>query len=62
MVTCDLLDLQEFLDVRDADDARYYTNGKDLDGSRLIVEFARRVSIMYFFNHLICKTIILFLA
>jgi hypothetical protein len=38
--------LQEFLDARDADDARHYTNGKDLDGSRLIVEFARRVSIM----------------
>lgn len=37
--------LQEFLDARDADDARHYTNGKDLDGSRLIVEFARRVSI-----------------
>ncbi|KAG0554275.1 hypothetical protein KC19_12G078600 [Ceratodon purpureus] len=32
----------EFLDARDADDARHYTNGKDLDGSRLIVEFARR--------------------
>lgn len=39
--------LQEFLDARDADDARHYTNGKDLDGSRLIVEFARRVSNSY---------------
>ena len=39
--------LQEFLDARDADDARHYTNGKDLDGSRLIVEFARRVSIIH---------------
>lgn len=45
----DILILQEFLDIQDADDARYYTNGKDLDGSRLIVEFARRVSIEYFF-------------
>lgn len=41
--------LQEFIDARDADDARHYVNGKDFDGNRLIVEFARRVSIgMYF--------------
>ncbi len=35
--------LQEFSDSRDADDARHYLNGKDFDGNRLIVEFARRV-------------------
>jgi arginine/serine-rich splicing factor 7 len=33
----------EFSDSRDADDARHYLNGKDFDGNRLIVEFARRV-------------------
>uniref|UniRef100_A0A7I4APK4 Uncharacterized protein n=1 Tax=Physcomitrium patens TaxID=3218 RepID=A0A7I4APK4_PHYPA len=32
----------EFADARDADDARHYVNGKDFDGNRLIVEFARR--------------------
>ncbi|KAJ7557002.1 hypothetical protein O6H91_05G107800 [Diphasiastrum complanatum] len=32
----------EFSDRRDADDARHYLNGKDVDGSRIIVEFARR--------------------
>ncbi|KAM5556199.1 hypothetical protein ABKV19_023869 [Rosa sericea] len=31
----------EFNDPRDADDARYSLNGRDVDGSRLIVEFAR---------------------
>jgi len=38
--------IQEFADARDADDARHYCNGKDFDGNRLIVEFARRVSVM----------------
>lgn len=38
--------VQEFADARDADDARHYCNGKDFDGNRLIVEFARRVSVM----------------
>ncbi len=38
--------VQEFADARDADDARHYCNGKDFDGNRLIVEFARRVSRM----------------
>ncbi|XP_022746149.1 serine/arginine-rich splicing factor RS2Z32-like isoform X3 [Durio zibethinus] len=33
----------EFSDPRDADDARYALNGRDLDGSRLIVEFAKGV-------------------
>ncbi|XP_015877070.1 serine/arginine-rich splicing factor RS2Z32 isoform X2 [Ziziphus jujuba] len=31
----------EFSDPRDADDARYGLNGRDFDGSRIIVEFAR---------------------
>ncbi|KHG18036.1 Serine/arginine-rich splicing factor 4 [Gossypium arboreum] len=31
----------EFSDPRDADDARYALNGRDLDGSRMIVEFAK---------------------
>ncbi|XVE69020.1 hypothetical protein DITRI_Ditri09bG0116200 [Diplodiscus trichospermus] len=33
----------EFSDPRDADDARYALNGRDLDGSRIIVEFAKGV-------------------
>ncbi|XP_017620427.1 serine/arginine-rich splicing factor RS2Z33-like isoform X5 [Gossypium arboreum] len=33
----------EFSDPRDADDARYALNGRDLDGSRMIVEFAKGV-------------------
>ncbi|XP_022742361.1 serine/arginine-rich splicing factor RS2Z32-like isoform X1 [Durio zibethinus] len=33
----------EFSDPRDADDARYALNGQDLDGSRIIVEFAKGV-------------------
>ncbi|KAJ7513745.1 hypothetical protein O6H91_23G012700 [Diphasiastrum complanatum] len=32
----------EFSDRRDADDARHYLNGKEVDGSRIIVEYARR--------------------
>ncbi|GLJ40350.1 hypothetical protein SUGI_0829660, partial [Cryptomeria japonica] len=31
----------EFSDARDADEARYYLNGRDLNGSRIVVEFAR---------------------
>ncbi|MBA0778537.1 hypothetical protein Gotri_006390 [Gossypium trilobum] len=31
----------EFSDPRDADDARYSLNGRDLDGCRIIVEFAK---------------------
>ncbi|KAM7526278.1 hypothetical protein LguiA_016180 [Lonicera macranthoides] len=31
----------DFSDPRDADDARYSLNGRELDGSRLIVEFAK---------------------
>ncbi|XVE75287.1 hypothetical protein DITRI_Ditri12bG0082800 [Diplodiscus trichospermus] len=33
----------EFSDPRDADDARYALNGRDLDGRRIIVEFAKGV-------------------
>ncbi|GLT66886.1 hypothetical protein SLA2020_392290 [Shorea laevis] len=33
----------EFSDPRDADDARYALNGRELDGSRLIVEFAKGI-------------------
>lgn len=36
--------LQEFSDPRDADDARYSLNGRDVDGSRITVEFAKGVS------------------
>ncbi|XP_071705647.1 uncharacterized protein [Rutidosis leptorrhynchoides] len=31
----------EFSDPRDADDARYSLNGRDVDGSRIVVEFAK---------------------
>ncbi|KAK9291080.1 hypothetical protein L1049_009267 [Liquidambar formosana] len=31
----------EFSDPRDADDARYSLNGRDIDGSRILVEFAK---------------------
>ncbi|KAI3520074.1 hypothetical protein L1887_09296 [Cichorium endivia] len=31
----------EFSDARDADDARYSLNGRDVDGSRIVVEFAK---------------------
>ncbi|XXG66188.1 hypothetical protein AAC387_Pa05g3719 [Persea americana] len=31
----------EFSDPRDADDARYSLNGRDFDGSRIVVEFAK---------------------
>ncbi|CAN0926728.1 Serine/arginine-rich splicing factor RS2Z32, partial [Linum grandiflorum] len=33
----------EFSDPRDADDARYHLDGRDVDGSRLIVEIAKGV-------------------
>ncbi|KAL8247631.1 hypothetical protein R6Q59_008847 [Mikania micrantha] len=33
----------EFKDPRDADDARYSLNGRDVDGSRIVVEFAKGV-------------------
>lgn len=34
--------MQEFDDPRDADDAVYELNGKDLCGERIILEFSRR--------------------
>ena len=36
---------QDFGDSRDADDARHYLNGRTFDGSRIVVEFAKRVCI-----------------
>lgn len=36
--------VQEFSDPRDADDARYNLDGRDVDGRRIIVEFAKGVS------------------
>ncbi|KAI5005599.1 hypothetical protein ZWY2020_032842 [Hordeum vulgare] len=33
----------EFSDPRDADEARYNLDGRDFDGSRMIVEFAKGV-------------------
>ncbi|GJT77420.1 serine/arginine-rich splicing factor RS2Z32 [Tanacetum coccineum] len=38
----------EFSDPRDADDARYSLNGRDVDGSRIVVEFAKGVMIFEF--------------
>lgn len=35
---------QDFSDPRDADDARHYLDGRDIDGRRIIVEFAKGVS------------------
>ncbi|MCO5572727.1 hypothetical protein L7F22_026486 [Adiantum nelumboides] len=32
----------DFFDSRDADDARHYLNGRNFDGSRIAVEFAKR--------------------
>lgn len=34
---------QEFSDPRDADDARYNLDGRDVEGSRIVVEFAKGV-------------------
>lgn len=49
------LPTQEFSDSRDADDARYSLNGRDFDGSRIIVEFAKGVSHLSF-HLLFCFT------
>ncbi|KHG01943.1 Serine/arginine-rich splicing factor 4 [Gossypium arboreum] len=35
----------DFSDPRDADDARYSLDGRDFDGSRIVVEFARGISL-----------------
>uniref|UniRef100_A0A0D9WC54 RRM domain-containing protein n=1 Tax=Leersia perrieri TaxID=77586 RepID=A0A0D9WC54_9ORYZ len=35
----------EFSDARDADEARYNLDGRDVDGSRILVEFAKGVQI-----------------
>lgn len=39
---------QEFSDPRDADDARYNLDGREVDGSRIVVEFAKGVGITSF--------------
>ena len=44
VLSCTYFYLQEFSDPRDADDARYNLNGRDFDGGRIIVEFAKGVS------------------
>ncbi|GMP50606.1 hypothetical protein CsSME_00017157 [Camellia sinensis var. sinensis] len=41
----------EFSDPRDTDDARYGLNGREFDGSRIIVEFAKGVSVV---NYMLC--------
>jgi arginine/serine-rich splicing factor 7 len=40
---------QEFSDPHDADDARYNLDGRDVDGSRIIVEFAKGVGCTFSF-------------
>lgn len=45
-------DNQDFSDPRDADDARYRLDGRDVDGSRIVVEFAKGVK--YTLIHMIC--------
>lgn len=35
--------IQDFSDPRDADDARYHLDGRQFDGSRIVVEFAKGV-------------------
>jgi hypothetical protein len=39
-----LIAKQEFSDPHDADDAQYNLDGREVDGSRIIVEFAKGVS------------------
>jgi hypothetical protein len=45
--------IQEFSDHRDADEARYQLDGRDVDGSRIVVEFAKGVSCL--FNYMISE-------
>lgn len=53
--------LQEFSEHRDADEARYQLDGRDVDGSRIVVEFAKGVSCL--FNYMIsdCYSYLTFL-
>lgn len=44
----------EFSDPRDADDARYSLNGRDVDGSRITVEFAKGVSFYIYLLYVHC--------
>ena len=42
LYVCDVYHLlQEFFDPRDAEDAQKYCDGKDVEGGRIVVEFAR---------------------
>ena len=45
--------IQEFSDHRDADEARYQLDGRDVDGSRIVVEFAKGVICL--FNYMISE-------
>lgn len=50
---CCYLKIQEFSDPRDADDARHYLDGRDVDGRHITVEFAKGVSqFLSFFDEL----------
>jgi len=42
---------QEFSDPRDAEDARYNLDGRDIEGSRIIVEFAKGVGTISVYVH-----------
>jgi hypothetical protein len=42
------INLQEFSDPHDADEAQYQLDGRDVDGSRIIVEFAKGVCSVFF--------------
>jgi hypothetical protein len=52
--------IQEFSEHRDADEARYQLDGRDVDGSRIVVEFAKGVSCL--FNYMIsdCYSYLIF--
>ena len=53
--------MQEFSDARDADDARYNLDGRDFDGSRMIVEFAKGVILIFLTYHLSISLFICYL-
>ena len=53
--------MQEFSDARDADDARYNLDGRDFDGSRMIVEFAKGVILIFLTCHIFISLFICYL-
>jgi hypothetical protein len=60
LVLCRILqiNLKEFSDPHDADEAQYQLDGRDVDGSRIIVEFAKGVSSVFSFtilNVILCS-------